>query len=86
MEHGVGVEDGRDTPDEPEVVPEVLAVTDDLGECPTFLVNVVPVDIDERVQDALGLPDEDGLDDPLPPEDPDVLEWEDQPRFLLALM
>jgi hypothetical protein len=47
---------------------------------------VVPVDIDEGVQDALGLPDEDGLDFTIPPEDPDVLEGQDQLRFLLSLM
>jgi len=47
---------------------------------------VVAINIDECIQDALGLPDEDWLDDSLPPEDPNVLEWEDQLRFLLSLM
>jgi hypothetical protein len=47
---------------------------------------MIPVNIDKGVQDSLRTPDEDGLDDALSPEDPDVIEGEDQPRFLLSLM
>ena len=47
---------------------------------------MVTVDIDQGVQDALRLPDEDRFDDTFPPEDPDMLEGKDQDRFLLALI